>query len=270
MRYAVSNIALDAFDHADLLPRVAELGIDGIEIAPSRIWRDTWHGLTAAQIDAYRRDLERAGLEAVGLHSLFFDHPELGLFRDAARRSASIDFLVHLSAMCRDLGGRTLIWGGGRQRGDLPAADALVESISFMSELCERIADHGTVFCFEPLGPGSTDFINSALDALEIVEAVDHPALAIQLDAKALFQNDEVTLDLFRAVADRLIHFHANEPDLGILGTSGEIDHDAMGRFLKAIGYDGFVSIEQRQLADGKPVDNISKSMELLTQSYGR
>ena len=269
MQYAVSNIALPAFDHLDELPAVADLGISGIEIAPSRIWHDTWEKLSAQDIDAYRHALESAGLRAVGLHSLFYDHPELGLFKDTAGRARSLEFLEHLSTVCRDLGGRTLIWGGGRQRGEVPTDAAFAEAIDFMSDLCHRIARHGTVFCFEPLGPGSTDFINSALEARRIVDAVDHPALAVQLDAKALFQNDEVTRDLFEAVSDRLVHFHANEPDLGILGTSGDIDHATMGRLLNAVGYDGFVSIEQRQLDEGGPLDNIAKSVELLRQCYG-
>lgn len=269
MRYAVSNIGLTAFDHLDELPMVAEMGVVGLEIAPSRIWQDTWHGLSAADIDVYRRAIEAAGLEAVGLHSLFFDHPDLGLFRDPAGRAKTLDFLGHLSAMCRDLGGKTLIWGGGRQRGDTGPEDAFAESVAFMNDLCDRISSHGTVFCFEPLGPQSTDFINTAQDSLDIVLAVDHPSLAVQLDAKALFQNNEVTLNPFTLVADRLVHFHANEPDLGILGTSGLIDHAAMGGFLRAVGYDQFVSIEQRQLDTGAPIENISKSLELLKRCYG-
>jgi sugar phosphate isomerase/epimerase len=269
MQYAVSNIALTAFDHLDELPMIADLGITGLEIAPSRIWQDTWQGLSVSDIDAYGRALEAAGLQAVGLHSLFFDHPDLGLFRNPSGRARTLDFLVHLSGMCRDLGGKTLIWGGGRQRGEVGAQDAFEESVAFMADLCNRIADHGTVFCFEPLGPQSTDFINTAQDSLNIVRAVDHASLAVQLDAKALFQNDEVTLERFQAVAERLVHFHANEPDLGILGTSGDIDHAAMGEFLRAVGYDRFVSIEQRQLDTGAPIDNVSTSLELLKRCYG-
>ena len=163
MRYAVSNIALPAFDHWKELPQVAALGYAGIEIAPSRIWHETWKELKASDVAQYGRALEEAGLEAVGLHSLFYDHPALGLFRDPARRTASLEFLTHLSTVCRDLGGRTLIWGGGRKRGAVQANEAIAESIEFMTDLCSRIADHGTVFCFEPLGPDSTDFVNCAL-----------------------------------------------------------------------------------------------------------
>ena len=268
MQYAVSNIALSAFDHLDELPVIADMGITGLEIAPSRVWQDTWWGLSANDINVYRRHLEAAGLEAVCLHSLFYDHTDLGLFRDPTKRAKTLDFLSHLSSVCRDLGGKTLIWGGGRHRGNLATEEAFVEAGSFMTDLCDRIANHGTIFCFEPLGPQNTDFINTAQDSFDIVCAVNHPSLAIQLDAKALFQNNEVTLQSFSLVADHLVHFHANEPDLGILGTSGKIDHTAMGKFLRAVGYDRFVSIEQKKVDKSPPVKHISKSLELLKACY--
>ena len=124
------------------------------------------------------------------------------------------------------------------------------------------------MFCFEPLGPDSTDFINSALEAKAIADEVDHPAMAIQLDAKALFENDEVNAVLFETVADQLVHFHVNEPDLGVIGTSGKIDHATMGSLLRGIGYKDYVSIEQRQL-EGGLIENIAKSVEVTKSSYG-
>ena len=109
---AISNIALPAYDHAAELGRLRDLGMEGLEVAPSRVWRDTWHGLTAADVSAYRHAVETAGLRVVGLHSLFFDQPDLGLFKAPEIRRQSLDFLEHLSAVCRDLGGRTLIYRG--------------------------------------------------------------------------------------------------------------------------------------------------------------
>lgn len=268
-KFCASNIALTAYDHDAELYRLADLGLSGIEVAPSRIWRETWRGLEAAEVTAYRQGIEKAGLTVVGLHALFYDQPELGLFRDPEARKQSLDFLEHLSAVCRDLGGRTLIWGGGRRRDDIPADTAETEAIAFMTELCQRIADHGTCICFEPLGPDDTDFINSALEALAIVEAVDHPAMAVQLDAKALAANDEVDGDTFRAVARRLVHFHANEPGFAVLGSSGEVDHAGMGELLRRIDYDGFVSIEQRQLTPDDPISDLARSVDVLQACYG-
>lgn len=74
-RFALSNIALPSGDHAALLPAVAAMGINGIEVAPSRIWSDPWTGLGAAQVAAYRRAIEAARMKVVGVHS-FFHHPK--------------------------------------------------------------------------------------------------------------------------------------------------------------------------------------------------
>lgn len=268
MKYAVSNIALPAFDHVAELGQLAGLGIRGLEVAPSRIWHDTWRGLTNADVSAYRRDIEAAGLKVVGLHSLFFDHPELGLFKEPAARAESLDFLEHLSSVCRDLGGRTLIYGGGRRRGDVPEAEARRETLAFFGELCQRIEDHGTCFCFEPLGPKDTDFINSAFESLAIVEEINHPAVRVQLDAKALVENDEAVAATFAAVAPMLVHYHANEPGLNVLGSSGMIDHKALGDMLHKISYDGFVSIEQRMLSPETPLDDIAASARVLQACY--
>ena len=128
MKFAISNIALSAFDHVAELPRLAELGLDGLEVAPSRIWQDTWQGLDARSVDANRKQVELSGLPVVGLHSLFFDHQELRLCKGAEIEKKTAAFLIHRPGVCRDLGGRTLIWGGGRNRSGASTALAIDET----------------------------------------------------------------------------------------------------------------------------------------------
>lgn len=268
MKLALSNIALSPYDHARELAYLGELGLEAIEVAPSRVWHQTWPGPTSTEVRAYLSAIEAAGLKVVGLHSLLFDHPELGLFRDSDISAQTLDFFVYLSSICRDMGGRTLIFGSGRKRGNMSLKDANKEAADFFSKLCQRIENHGTCFCIEPLGPKDSDFINSAFDSLKIMTTVNHPALKVQLDAKALVANDEAVQETFQAVAEHLVHFHANEPDLGVLGTSGAIDHTAMGQMLRKIGYKGFVSIEQRMLSEKSLLSDVSRSATILRESY--
>ena len=267
-RFAVSNIALSPYDHVDELARLPELGLEGLEVAPSRVWRDTWKGLAAVEVEAYRKKVESAGLCVIGLHSLFFNQPELGLFKGPEVRAETLDFLVHLSGLCRDLGGGTMIYGGGRKRGELPFKAAFAETVGFCGEFCRRIEGHGTVLCFEPLGPADSDFINNVADALSVVVAVDHPALAMQLDAKALVDNGEAEYAPFDAAKRYLVHFHANEPGLTVLGSSGRVDHAAFGGYLKKIGYQGFVSIEQCMLNESDPLADVATSARVLEECY--
>ena len=265
---AASTIALPPGDHDAHLAGLRALGIDALEVAPSRRWSDTWHGLGSAQVESYRRAIEAAGLKVCGLHSLLFDHKDLLLFADDGTRTRLADFLVHLSALCRDLGGRTLIWGGGRLRGDVSNADATARAIDFMAGVCRRIEGHGTVYCFEPLGPNDSDFINSALEALDICRAIDHPSMAMQLDAKALVENDEVTADVFAAVSGSLEHVHANEPGLAVVGSSGAVDHARIGALLGEIGYTGYVSAEQRMFDAETWADDLAASVTAIRRYY--
>jgi sugar phosphate isomerase/epimerase len=268
MKFAASNIALPAYDHTRELGQLRQMGLEGIEVAPSRVWRDTWHGLTASDIDTYRRDVEAAGLKVVGLHSLFFDHSELGLFCDKDLRDQTLEYMVHLSALCRDLGGKTLIYGGGRSRGDIPEEEAYNRTIDFCGMLCERIEAHGTCYCFEPLGPKKMDFINTVDDSLRIVRAIDRSALRLQLDAEGLSDNNEISESTFLAAKPYLVHVHANEPGFGVLGSSGNVDHAAIGAHLRAIDYDGYVSIEQKMIGENAPIEALSESIKILQECY--
>ena len=90
----------------------------------------------------------------------------------------------------------------------------------------------------------------------------------MQLDAKALVANGEATNEPFRAAAPRLVHFHANEPDLGVLGTSGAVDHHALGGFLRDIDYREFVSIEQRMGDADDPLADVALSAGVLKTCY--
>ena len=265
---AASTIALPPGNHDATLLQLAAIGVQALEVAPSRRWTDTWGGLQAQEVTAYRHVIEGAGLHIIGLHSLLFDHKDLLLFGDAACQRKLTDFLVHLSEVCRDLGGRTLIWGSGRLRGAVPEKTAQAIATDFMGNICHRIAEHGTIFCFEPLGPNDSDFINSALDALDICKAVNHPALAMQLDAKALVENDEVSSDIFAAVASDLVHVHANEPGLAVIGSSGTVDHTKIGTLLRDINYDGYVSAEQRMLSEETWFDDLAASAAAIHQAY--
>jgi sugar phosphate isomerase/epimerase len=269
MKLAISNISLPAYDHNAELTQIGTTAIAGIEVAPSRVWHDTWHGLASNDVNRYRHQVEHSGLQIIGLHSLLYDQPDLHLFGEPAEEIQLLNFMKHLSMVCRDLGGRTLTWGAGRRRGAVPRAEARERAIGFLMRLCDQVSDHGTVFCFEPLGPEDDDFINTSADALDLVKAVNHRAFRIQIDAKALVENGEAKLAAFTSVKPHLIHFHANDPGLGVLGSTGQVDHAALGRHLRAVGYDGWVTAEQRMLNAASPLTDITRSTAVLRQCYG-
>jgi sugar phosphate isomerase/epimerase len=247
-----------------------EMGFEGIEVALSRGFTGDWNNPTSLQIKDYRCNIEAMGLSIVGLHSLFWERPEYTMFGDNNVITKTIDFLVKLSAICRDLGGKTLIFGSqtARTKGNRTIKEANKEAADFFDVLCKRVEGHGTCFCIEPLEKDVADYVHSVLESQDIVEVVSHPALKIQIDAKAMALADEIQLKVFKSIRDNLAHVHVNEPGFDVLGTSGLVDHAKIGTCLKHISYKGYVSIEQKMINAEAPLIAIRHSARVLKECY--
>lgn len=268
MRLGVSLRCLPPREHLAWMPALGEAGITGVEVVPSRLWNDPGEGLRAGLVNQYRRHLARAGMGVIGLHGLLDDHPDLGILTDGEARDATARHLRHLSAVCRDLGGRTLILGRGRQRGALPERAAWQRAFDFLEALLPTLEQHGTVLCIEPLGPTEVDFLGDATACRILANALDHPHLGLQMNARGLVENGEVKHALFAAIYGRLEHFAANEPGLAVLGESGRVDHAALRRHLSASAYRGWITLEQAYVP-GCPA-RLLAGVERLTTWYLR
>ncbi|GAB7021555.1 sugar phosphate isomerase/epimerase family protein [Salidesulfovibrio brasiliensis] len=268
MKLAVSNITLPSFDHEDELPELAALGFCGLEVAPSKVWRDT-SDVRPRDVDAYRHSIESAGLRVAGLHSLFFDRPDLVLFKDEATTAALMDFMVHLSSICADLGGRTMVFGSGvvRMRNGLPVDEADRQTVDFLGEYAERISGHGTCLVIEALAESVTDYINDLSHARRLIETVNRPEIRGHIDLAAAAWAGDLREDIFAAMAPHLAHVHVSETGLVPLAEGDTVDHALAARLLRAIGYEGFCSLEQRMVREGFMAP-VKRSMERLKEHY--
>lgn len=268
-KLAISNIAWPFPQTPAVLPRLTELGISGIEIAPSRIWGDTWK-ISPSDSGRVKRQLSEHGLAVAGFHSLLFDQPELGLFKGQETAKRTVAFLAHLCGVCADMGGRTLIFGSPqcRTRGVKPMPDAMREAVEFFLQLGEHADRQGVVVCIEPLGSIETDFIDSAMQALDLIAMVGHPGFGGHLDAKALQQADEISENVFNRYKGRIEHFHANDPGLVAVGSTGMVPHARLGELLRSVGYSNYISIEQRTLNPENPMTDIEQSVRMVKENY--
>ena len=276
MQLAMSNIALPAYEHSSYLPLCAELGFSLLEVAPSRVWLGAGHGVRAAEVDAYRRTVEAAGLGVCGLHSLFFDRPDLSIFGDSDSVSEAVALLGRLSALCRDLGGRTLVFGspGARRRGSLSKQEADRKALLFLERTCEAIDGHGTVLSFEALGPTESDYVNSLAEASLLVDAIGHRAFGLHIDAKAASESGELDGSALPKFAERATHVHVNEAGLGPLhevAQAGSVAHDRLGSALRQANYRNAVSLEMRMISKDHDtiLSNIAQSRAVMKERYG-
>src|SRR5690606_31460210 len=95
----------------------------------------------------------------------------------------------------------------------------------------------------EPVNRFESDLVNRAEQAVELVEAVGHPAVGVLLDTFHMNIEEDDIAGAIRATGRHLIHFHANENHRGIPG-EGHLDWKAVLAALQEVGYGGYVVLE--------------------------
>jgi sugar phosphate isomerase/epimerase len=247
MRYAICNETFDGWEHARVCRFVAGLGYQGLELAPFTL-APRITDLSPDSRRRLRREAEDCGLTLIGLHWLLARTEGLQLTApDPAIRQATARYLVELAQCCADLGGTVLVFGSPAQR-PIPPGTTRARAADYAVDTFRRarsgIGAAGVSLCLEPLAAAEADFINTAAEALELIDRVDHPAFRLHLDVKAMVGGEEEPVpELIRRHAGRLGHFHANDPNRRGPGF-GATDFVPIFGALRAVHYAGWVSVE--------------------------
>lgn len=246
MRYAICNETFEGWDHARICRQVAELGYTGLEIAPFTL-APRITDLTPARRRELRQQAEAAGVAIVGLHWLLAKTEGLQLTSpDVAVRQRTADYLVELARACRDLGGELMVFGSPAQR-RIPAGASRDQATDYAVDTFRRaaggIADTGIKLCLEPLAPAESDFIQTAGEAVAILDRLAHPSFALHLDVKAMCSELAPIPEIIHRHAKRTGHFHANDANRRGPGF-GDVDFVPIFRALKETRYPGWVSVE--------------------------
>jgi sugar phosphate isomerase/epimerase len=246
LRYAICNETFEGWDHARVCQQVAELGYQGLEIAPFTL-APRISDVTAEERRRLRREAEASGLRIIGLHWLLARTEGLQLTAaDSVVRQRTADYLIELARCTRDLGGDLMVFGSPAQR-RIPAGASRDRATDYAVDTFERaaggFADAQVTLCLEPLSPPEADFINTCAEALVILKRLNHPRFALHLDVKALSTDEGATPDLIRRHGKTAGHFHANDVSRRCPGF-GETDFVPIFQALKASGYPGWVSVE--------------------------
>ena len=253
MRIGISNLAWRREEDAALL---AEVAVDALEVAPTKLW-DEPLALPAEALAAYRAEAP----PIAALQALLFGRPELHVFDESRERT-----LAHLRGMCDlavALGASVLVFGSPANRRQ--EGRPLELAVSFFRDLGAYAASVGVCVCVEPLPPElGTDFVTTAAEAAELVEAVASPGFGLHLDSASLHLTGDDPRD---AIRPGLRHFHASEVGFGPLGSTG-VDHERCAEALRHAGFDGVVSIEMLA-ADGPNRDHVLASVEYARRIYG-
>jgi sugar phosphate isomerase/epimerase len=107
-----------------------------------------------------------------------------------------------------------------------------------------------TVLAVEPLDPGEGNFLNTAADAVKIIERVGSPHCRLLLDCKAMSSEQFSHAELIERYHSLLAHFHVNDPNKQGPGF-GQLDFHPILEALGRVDYRGWVSVEVFDYAPG-------------------
>src|ERR1700677_710059 len=199
MRYAICNETFEGWDHGRVCETAAQLGYQGLEIAPFTLGpRIT--DVSATTRSELRRQAEACGLQIIGLHWLLAKTEGLQLTAPTPQvRQKTADYLVELARCSRDLGGELMVFGSPAQRRIPPGTSrkyAIEWAVDTFTRAAPGIEETGVKLCLEPLSPPEADFINTCAEATSILELLHHPSFVLHLDVKAMSTDDAPTPEL--------------------------------------------------------------------------
>lgn len=222
-----------------LAPKVKHMGFDMLEVPIE--------GLSDLDFVAGAQILKDNGL---GVSTCAAMGPDRDLIHsDSAIRENGMNYIRQCIDAAHTLGAINLVGpifsAVGRVWQQTPEdrakdVDLLVQNLN---TLAKYAGDKGVVLGIEPLNRFETSFINTADQAIEIIDRVNHPSCQIMLDSFHMNIEEKSLGAAIRKTGKRLCHFHACENDRGAPG-SGNVTWNEVSQALRDIGFDGPVVIE--------------------------
>jgi sugar phosphate isomerase/epimerase len=256
MKFAVSNIAWAYPERLEAYALLQDHGFTGLEIAPGMLFAEEADPLVPSKESAQARiaEFERFGLALVSMQSLLYGVEGASLFGDSAGVERLVRGLTRAIEFAGRLGIANLVFGSPKQRIVPPQWDegaVMTRMREVFLPLADLAAAHRTVLALETNATAyGTNFMTTFPETLEIVRAVDHPAVTLNFDIGALYMTD--TFDKVGAFADQarqhLSHVHISCADLAPAPPS-EADARLVLDAVAAIRYDRSISIEMKAVS---------------------
>ena len=268
-RFAICNEIFKSWPLEDAFSFIAKTGYDAVEIAPFTL-APLVTDIPANRRTGIRELAKRNGLSISAIHWVLAQTQGLQITsKDAEIRKRTAAYLVDLVNFCSDIGGRFMVFGSPKQR-EIEAGTSPKQAWDWatgvIAEVIKRAEDREITFCFEPLGPGETNFINRAKDAIDFIKQFKSPRAKIILDVKAMSSEGTPIPQILKESWPHFAYVHANDPNLKGPGF-GNVDFTPIASTLKSIGYSGYVSVEVFDFTEGPEVI-ATKSLDCLKKAF--
>lgn len=248
MRLSLCNEVIRDMEFAAQCAFAAELGYEGLEVAPFTLGDDP-HLMSTERRADIRRAHADAGLECSGLHWLLVTPKGLSITdADDAVRARTVDVMRRLIELAGDLGADLLVHGSPHQRRLVPGDEdgSRQRARDCFAAIADDAKDTGVIYCIEPLADKETDYLNSIEDAATVVEDINNDALRTMIDCAATAAlRDEPLADLIDKWLPTGLISHIQVNDANKQGPGqGDVPFAPVISALKRQNYRGWIAAE--------------------------
>jgi D-psicose/D-tagatose/L-ribulose 3-epimerase len=219
MKFALCNEVLQPLAFERQCELAAQLGYDGLEVAPFTLAANPMD-LSDGQAREFRRIAEGHGLSITGLHWLLVAPAGLSIVADDAPvRAGTVRVMRRLVELCALMGGQYLVHGSPQQRSvprGVTREAALQRATECFAQAAQAASDAQVVYCVEPLSRRETDLVNTVAEAARIVDEINSPALKTMIDCSAAGQAETQSVSELMAQwmpTGHIAHVQVNDPN---------------------------------------------------------
>ncbi len=263
MKLSISNIAWAQEDNDRVYALLQELGYEGLEIAPTKLFPEApYEHISEAALWGYALK-EKYGLAVSSMQSIWYGRQEK-VFGTPQERQTLIQYTKKAVRFAAALGCGNLVFGCPKNRAIPHDADPAA-GVAFFHELGEYARSQGTVIGLEANPPiYGTNYINNTLAALEVIRKADSWGLLLNLDVGTMVENQE-PVSILRGNVCRISHVHISEPFLKRIVPRKL--HEELGELLRDEDYRGWVSIEMGQ---GCSMEELHQTLTYVSNIFGK
>ncbi len=193
MKLALCNEVIADRSFEQQCAAAAAIGCTGLELAPFTLAADPF---TLDETQAVRlAGIARAqGLAISSLHWLLKAPAGLSIATaDTAVRQRTLDLMQRLVVFAAACGAPVLVHGSPAQRSPAVGqtlADAQARCEAAWAQIAPMAAQHGVLYCIEPLSRAETPVVNTLEQAAAVVDRIGSPALRTMFDLSAASQTE--------------------------------------------------------------------------------
>ncbi len=242
MKLSISNIAWSEGHDLEIYDFLKSLSYEGLEIAPTRFFPSLPYDKLAEAKQISTNIFDRYTLRIASMQSIWYGKTER-IFGSEQERMILLDYTKKAIDFAHATQCKNIVFGCPKNR-IIDRMDQLYIAIEFFNELGDYAKLKNTIVAIEP-NPTiyGTNFINTSLEAFNLVNQIDNEGIKVNIDFGTILENNE-ELTLIADNINLVNHVHISEPNL--MPIQSRDIHKELAIILNKLRYQNFVSIEMK------------------------